>query len=143
MRYTSLIVLMLLFGSFGYLYYLQHLDGVYFEKPVVWNIDPLKFKTDKDAYHPGDPISIYTDYCRTRDFTALTTWRLLNNTQITFPPRGPNIMTKGCTQKWVFIADIPLYAVVGPHHLEGVTEIQVNPLKKMYINFRSVDFQVE
>lgn len=142
MRSTSLIVLAFLFGSFGYLYYLNNLDGVIFEKPVVWNVDPLNFKTDKTAYHRGDTIQIYTDYCRTRTFTALTTWRLLNNTQITFPPRGPNVQRVGCTKTWVSIASIPDYAVFGTHHLEGTTEIQVNPLKKIYIDFRSQDFNV-
>lgn len=122
--------------------YMQTIDGTYIGYPVTWNVDPLKFKTEKDIYHRGDVLRIYTDYCRNRTFTALTTWRLLNNTQITFPPKGPNIQTVGCTKAWVTIAEVPSYAVLGTHHLEGTTEIQVNPLKKIYIDFKSQDFQV-
>lgn len=145
MKYLAWVVLVFLFGSFGYFYYLNNLDGVVFDKPFTFadNINISNFKTDKELYARGEPVSILTSYCVDRDFTALTTWRLINATQITFAEKT-GVMKVGCVQdRWVVIGVVPAYAVKGKHHLEGISAIKINAVKTIYVKFRSQDFDVQ
>lgn len=137
---TWILTVWVVVGSLVIVYY-QSIDGLW-NPPAIFKVDINNFKTDKEIYHTGDAVSILTSYCRTRDFEAHTTWRLINATQITFAEKVSQ-MTKGCTtDKWIVIGVIPPYAYSGTHHLEGITAIKVNPLKTIYLNFRSQDFQV-
>lgn len=126
----------------GLLEYVQKIDGEIVNKPATFNVNILNFKTDKEIYHPGDVVKIYTDYCRTRSFEAKTTWRLINATQITFAEKITQ-NTPGCTQNWIAIGVVPTYAVNGTHHLEAVSALILNPLHTVYLNFRSQEFQVQ
>lgn len=131
-----------LFIWLGWSFYMNVLDAVIFP-PLTFHVDQQRLKTDKMSYNPGDTISIQNSFCKNRNYTALTTWRLLNGTQITFPPTGSKVSSVGCvTGRWFVIGQIPVYATKGVHHLEATTEIQVNSQKKIYLNFRSQDFQV-
>lgn len=136
------LIAFVLLGSLIVTYY-QSIDGDMVNKPVKFNVDPLNFKTDKSVYKKGEAVSILTSYCRLRNFESHTTWRLINSTQITFAEKVSQ-MTVGCTiDKYSVVGVIPPYAYSGVHHFEGVTAIKVNPLKTIYINFRSQDFTVE
>lgn len=118
------------------------LDAIIFP-PVTTFTDQMNLKTDKTTYNPGDIVSIQNSLCKNRNYTAKTTWRLLNGTVITFPDQGSRISKVECVKdRWFVIGQIPLYATKGIHHLEATTEIQINPQKKVYLNFRSRDFEV-
>lgn len=138
---TWLLFIWVIGGSFV-LMYMQNIDGVLVDKPATFNVDIQNFKTDKEVYHRGDTVKIYTDYCRNRSFEARTTWRIINATQITFPEKVTQ-NTAGCTKNWIAIGDVPFYAVSGVHHLEAVSALKISPIKTIYINFRSQDFNVQ
>lgn len=132
----------MLFMWLGWAFYMNTLDALLFP-PITTFTDQMKLKTDKDVYKPGDIVSIQNSFCKNRNYTAVTTWKLLDGTVITFPSTGSKVSTVGCvTNKWFVIGQIPLYATHDIHHLEATTEIQVNSQKKIYLNFRSQDFLV-
>lgn len=129
-------------GSF-YLIYIQNIDGVYINQPATFFVDNQNFKTDKQVYQRGDIVSIFTSFCMNRTVTTLSTWRLINETVITFPTTPAHLLPKGCVKnKWVPIGGIPNYAVSGVHHLEGTSELKLNNLHSIYLYFRSQDFTV-
>lgn len=133
-----------IFGSV-YLIYVQTIDGVYVNVPFTFDasIDHLALKTDKPVYRPGDTISILMSVCKHRNYRAITTWRLFNETVITYPSKGTVISGIGCLKdKWVVIGEIPPYAIPGLHHLESDSDVILNPLHTIYWHNRSVDFQV-
>lgn len=133
-----------LIGSL-FLTYMQSIDGVFIFKPAIFDkgIDIRHMKTDKEVYHRGDIVSIYTSYCRTRNFEAKTTWRLIDTYQITLAEKD-TVNTVGCTKdKWIPIGPIPQYAVMGVHHLEGVSLLVLNGVHTIPITFISQEFQVQ
>lgn len=141
-NFLILTVFALLFIWLGVSFYLNTLDTIIFP-PVTFHTDQMNLKTDKDVYNPGDFVSIQNSLCKNRNYAVHTTWRLLNGTVITFPDQGSKIASMGCvTDKWFAIGQIPAYATKGAHHLEGVSELQLNSQKKIYLNFRSQVFDV-
>lgn len=141
---TYLLFAYFFFGS-GYLLYIQNIDGVYVNKPFTFGagVDHLALRTDKPVYHPGDTVSVLMTLCKHRNYKAVTTWKIYNETVITFPSKGSVINGVGCiTNKWIPIGDIPPYAIPGPHHLESVSEVILNPLHTIYWENRSVEFEV-
>ena len=106
-------------------------------------VDPMHLETYKSVYYPGDTVSIQTSICRNRDYSARTTWRLFNETVITYPSQVVRILSRGCLRnKWFPVATIPPCAINGTHHLEAVTEIRINPLQTLTYTFSSVVFEV-
>ncbi len=123
---------------------MQHIDGVVLDKPYQLFVDPMNMKTDKRVYHHGDTISILTSICKYRNYTAKTTWRIVNATVIYFPEQASRVSGIGCLKdKWITIGKVPLYTQFGTHHLEGSSEIQLNELHSIHADFRSEDFLIE
>ncbi len=142
-HYVMWALLSWVIGGSLTLLYLQSMDGTLFNEPFTMYVDPLNMKTNKMIYHQGDMVNLLTSVCKHREYSARITWKLINETVITYPDTGTRIAGVGCiTDKWVPIGVIPPYAVPGLHHIEGVSEIQINPLRKLYFNYRSQDFQV-
>lgn len=103
----------------------------------------LALQTDKATYHAGDTIYIINSVCKNRNYSAHSTWRLVNETIITFPDQGTKLSTTGCFKDKTFpIGVIPPYSIPGLHHLEGTAAITVNQFRTIYYTFRSVDFDV-
>lgn len=137
-----LLIFGLLFIWLGWSFYENALDTILFP-PVTYFVDNQNFKTDKSVYKVGETVSIFSSFCANRSFSVKTTWRLFNLTVITYPEQAQHILAQGCYKnKWFPIGAIPTYSTPGVHHLEGVSEIQVNSQKKIYLNFRSQDFEV-
>lgn len=133
----------LIFG-WASLFYIQNIDGVYISKPLIFNMDTNAVQVDKAVYVPGDRIRVKFSFCRERNYTAESTWKLFNETVITFPSTGTRVLTNMCvTDKWFDIGIIPPYAVPGKHHLEGASIITLNPLHQVFYKYRSVDFEVQ
>lgn len=140
---TIFAVFTLLFIWLGYTFYESTLDAVFFP-PLTFSVDEQNLKTDREVYAPGDTISIQNSLCKKRNYTAKTTWRLLNGTVVTFPDQGSKVATIECVKdRWFAIGQIPLYATKGTHHLEAVTAITLNSYKTVYLNFKSQEFQVQ
>ncbi len=130
--------------GWGFLIYVQNIDGVYIRKPLVFHMNTNAFEVDKPVYHRGDRIMGKFSLCRERNYTAQSTWRLVNETVVTFPTTGTKVLSNMCiVDKWFDIGVIPPYAIPGVHHLEGSSVVTLNPLHQMYYTYRSVEFQVK
>lgn len=139
----SVLFAWVLLGSLILIYF-QNIDGVFLNKPLTFNTNEQALVTDKTVYRPGDTIRIKNSVCRNRDYIAHTTWRLYNETVITFPDQGTKLGGKGCvTDKWFEVGKVPPYAIEGVHHLEATSAVTVSKFKTIYYYFRSVDFYVE
>lgn len=125
------------------LLYFQNIDGIVINKPLTFYVDTQNFKTDKAVYHRGDTISILTSVCINRAYRGEVTWRLINETVVTFPT-SYKVNSVGCLKdKVVAVGTIPPYAVEGTHHLEGSLALHINAINTQYMNFKSVNFEVQ
>ncbi len=139
---THLLLYFVLVGSLTLIYY-KDIDGTVTGIPITFRVDQLNLKTDKAVYKAGDTVSVFTSHCRNRSYSIDTSWKLVNETVITFPEKTA-VATKGCTlDKWIPVGEIPAYSHLGVHHLEAVMAIKVNGIHTVYVNVRSQDFQVE
>lgn len=139
----NFLLCFVLIGSL-YLIYIENIDGVYINQPFTLYVNGQDFKTDKQIYKKGDEVSIFTFFCKNRPYTTQTTWRLVDDIVTTFSDQTSKISTIGCLKnKYVSIGKIPPYVISGTYHLEGSSEIIINPLHTMYYSYRSQDFQVE
>ncbi len=124
------------------IFYLQNIDGVLVRKAIVQNNDIQNLETDKPAYHLGEPIFLHLSYCKYRQYQAETTWRLINKTVITYPTKNSGVSSLGCKDVWAKVVEIPSYATLGTHYIEGQSAIHVNAFRTVYINFKSKAFDV-
>lgn len=130
-------------GGSAYLLYMQNIDGVLINRPITFNTDQNNLVTDKNIYHRGDTISIYNSLCKNRNYSVKTTWRLINETVVTFPDQGTKIPKVECvTHRLFVIGVIPQSAVDGAHHLEATAAIQLSAIHTVYYDFKSVEFTV-
>lgn len=140
---TWLLFGFVIFGSLTIIYY-QSIDGVYINKPFTIQEDSQHLQTDKKVYHRGDMIFIRLSVCRNRDYKAENTWRLINETVITFPTTGSKLVSMGClTNKLFPIGIVPEYAVPGAHHLENSVDIILNPIHTIHYTLKTDEFLVE
>ncbi len=146
----SLIVLLAAWVLIGSTYSIlvgtyNKLDGVYFNKALVQMNDTMNLETDKAVYHRGDTVKVRLAYCKYRQYQAETTWRIINETVITFPAKSSGVANLGCygldKPLWAGVVTIPDYASFGTHHIEGQSVIHVN-VNDIYFNFKSQDFEV-
>lgn len=122
------------------LLYFQHIDGTW-NPPITFKVDTQALETDKPSYGVGQWVSVHFSYCRLRAFTTRTQWQLVDDTVIFFPEQS-YLLKPECIDKFVAIGQIPPYTILGTHHLEGMTQIQLNPLKTMQITYKTKDFNV-
>lgn len=125
-----------------YLTYMQHIDGHYVNKPITFTVDTQNLHVEKLRYAPGEEIRVFFSYCRHRNYTTRSTWKIINETVVTYPEKTAVLKPECVTNRPVAIGSVPQYAVKGEHHLEGVTQITINPLNVIYINYRSEPFTV-
>lgn len=124
------------------LFYYDQVDGVW-NPAITFQTDQMNLRTDKNAYRPGDTISVQNSICKNRNYGIHTTWKLVDDVVISFPDQGTRIVKMECVKdRWFEIGKIPQFASKGMNHLEAVSEIKINPIKTIYLNFRSQDFQV-
>jgi hypothetical protein len=144
MKLYQLVVYLLLawvvLGS-AYLFFITEIDGRYINPPFTMRVDPMALKTDKTLYHAGDTISIAASVCRNRSYHATTSWRLVDDTYILLVNRT-TIGTPGCVSTTVPVGVVPPNIYPGTFHLEGSTEIEINPHNTLYYSFRSQDFTI-
>lgn len=138
---TWVLFLWVMVGSLIIVYF-QNIDGVILNKPITFSVDTQKLKVDKQVYRRGDPIFVVFSFCRHRNYTAKTSWRLINDTVIAFPEISANY-TKTCFNGKAFIGTIPPYSISGLHHLEGTSALRVNALNTIFINYRTEGFTVK
>lgn len=124
------------------LIYFQKIDGVFINKPITFSVDTQALPVEHAVYHRGDPIKVEFSYCRNRTYSTRTTWKLINETVVTYPEVQAVLKPECVQDKWVTVGAVPEFAVPGKHHLEGLTQIQINPANIIYQEYKSVDFQV-
>lgn len=138
-KYWAWIAVAFLFVAFGYMYYQANIDGRYINKPIVFYVDTMHFKTDKKEYKAGDGISIFTSACRNYPFTADITWRI----DTTVLRSSTQVNPQGCVlDTWFEVGKIP-DNVHGTKTLDGVFAIHINPQNIIYMNFKSEEFTVK
>lgn len=138
---TNILLAWVILGSF-YLIYVQQIDGHYINIPISFQVDTQNLQIERPVYHSGDTIRTLFSFCRYRNYTTKSTWKLVNEIVITYPETSTVLKPECVTNRWITIGVIPPDAIPGAHHLEGVTQIQLNPLNSVYINYKSEEFQV-
>lgn len=140
------LTLLLMFGWMFYSMYLTYIDGTIINPAITHYNDTKKLETDKATYKRGETVKVRFSYCKFRQYEAKVTWRIVNQTAINFPEKTSNVATVGCKgvdePYWVPVAVIPETATPGPHVLEAVNTLKVNSLRTIFIEFRTVEFQV-
>ena len=105
----------------------------------IKNSDAIQL--DKKIYKRGDRITYTLDYCKYRNAPATVSRALVNSIRINFTAYYNNL-PKGCALVKNSDLVIPEFTDVGTYHIETTIEYQINPLRRIFKNWRSVDFQV-
>lgn len=139
--YILLCLTTIIFSVCFYTYETQ-IDGIYINKPITFYSDPLNLETDKPIYHRGEDVYIRVSYCRNRIYSANTQWKLINETVVLYPTMT-NLLPVQCVKNKLYKTGIiPTTAFLGVHHIEGISEVQINPFNTIFVQLRSVDFNV-
>lgn len=131
-------------GSF-YLIYLKDIQGTFINKPISFSMDTSSLKTDKSVYQTGDTVYLYFSYCKHYDYSNVSTWNLVDSIVRPFPAKTYNVPA-GCAAGWYPVVTIPTddaFIGDGIYHLEGESDIAVNPLKTVVIHYKSQSFHIQ
>lgn len=113
----------------------------FFPEQVVTVKNCRALKVDKKVYAPGDRIIYLLDYCKTREIRGEVSRAIVNGIVIPYATIDSGLPV-GCRMILVGDLRIPEFMPSGVHHLSGVGEYQVNPLRKVSNSWRSEDFEV-
>lgn len=104
-------------------------------------------EVDKQVYQAGDRITYTLKYCKKMKVAAVVQRQLVDGIRIYYTAiyNSLNADIVGVTCSKTINADlvIPDFVSSGLWHIETSAEYQVNPLRKITENWRSVDFMVE
>lgn len=121
--------------------YWLFLDAVV-NPPLTFNNDPLNYEIDKQVYKRGENVNVYVDFCKNREATGRTTWRLVDTVQFFFPEKTSSA-APGCYEGWLTIATIPQVVATGTYHLEGTGYVSINPLKEVQYEYKTEQFLIQ
>jgi hypothetical protein len=127
------------------LIYFQNFDGVIVHVPLTLKVDALTLKTDKPVYKPGDTVYVQISFCKNYEYTSTTSWNLVNSIIRPFPAKAYTIPVGCVGPEWFPVVKIPTddaFVGDGIYHLEGTTQIEVNPLRTVYYYFKTENFQI-
>lgn len=122
----------------GYWYFL---DALLFPT-LTFNNDPHSYVTDKTVYSPGDPVSIYVDFCKNRDGVGTSAWSLIDTVQLFYPEKSANAPV-GCYKGWVEAVTLPRIVEDGTYRLAGTTRVEINPIATDNYEFSTQDFYIK
>jgi hypothetical protein len=113
----------------------------FFPREVLIIKEPNAVRLDKNIYHKGDRITYTLDYCKKVNIPGTILRSLVDGIRINYVAYYNNLGV-GCGV--ISNADlvIPDFVTAGTYHIEATAEYQVNPIRKVLHNWRSVDFQV-
>src|SRR3978361_1256107 len=98
------LIVWVVIGTATIIYY-QKVDGTW-NPPLTFSVDTQALQTDKTVYHIGDEVYVRFAFCRSRNFTATTQWRLVNDIVIPFTPVN-YVLSPQCVDKFVLEGIIP------------------------------------
>ena len=123
-----------------FLSYLAFIDGVVLNKPITYNGNV--FTTDKQIYYVGDTVKVNIQFCKMRNLEGTVQWALVD-TYIYYMPQIKSNVPVGCyTDKYFDAGFITKAIVPGKYHFEGVRKFEVNPLRTVYYNYKTTDFEI-
>jgi hypothetical protein len=131
---VSIFVIFTISGIFSYWWFFSG-------TPLV-TLNPMAIKVDKAVYSPGDTITYYVEYCKTRSMPMVINRSLIDGFVINYVPvkSDPPI---GCHTTLSASLVIPPYAGAGTYHIEANINAKINPLKDFTEHWRSVDFIIK
>ena len=97
--------------------------------------------TSKTAYVAGERVSYFVDYNKKLPLAGNLSRALVDGTRTNYPTIS-TFLTPGKKQVWVSDLTIPAYSPAGVYHIEVSAEYDVNPLRTISVQFRTVDFAV-
>jgi hypothetical protein len=129
----SIIIIFTVSGIFAYWWFFS-------EVPLV-TLNTTTIKVDKPIYKPGDTLTYYVEYCKTRSMPMTINRSLVDGYVITFVPvqTDPPV---GCHTTISASLKIPTYISTGTYHIEAYITAKINPIKDFYEHWRSIDFIV-
>ena len=138
--YILLCITVIITAGIFYFYETQ-IDGIFINKPITFYTNMQHIPTDKSVYHVGDDIYLKISFCRNRDFTVSAQWSIVNETVVFFP-EFTAILKPECVNKLFHVGIVPFSSFLGKHHLEGRTDVLLNPFHTIHFTYRSEDFDV-
>jgi hypothetical protein len=90
-KLLALDVAVIIIGGL-FLVWFYCIDGIYIDKPIVFihNVNPEQLQLTKHVYHPGDTVSYYTAFCKTRNAVPAVQWTMADGTLTLYPPHTGN-----------------------------------------------------
>lgn len=134
---NSLVVLIGLL-LFSYWYFV---DGV-INPPVEYYHDLQNMEVSREVYQRGDYVSVYVDFCKKRVVSGVSAWSLVDTVQLFYPEKTANAPI-GCYTGWTEVVKLPTIVDAGVFHLEGTTYQQINPLKRISVDYKTEEFYIE
>ena len=110
-----------------------------FPQRTIWLTGSVT--TDKTIYRPGDRLTYYLPYCKTKDIPGTVYRTLVNSVKISFTTVQSNL-PMGCHTVAISELVIPDYVDTGIYHIEGDGERVANPLVKVYTHWKTNDFKI-
>jgi hypothetical protein len=117
---------------------------------TYWNLYPYKVMTmknqyalpvDKPVYQAGDRVFYTLDYCKYMDITGLLIRTISDGISVNYEPMQSNVPL-GCHVVKRGDLVIPDFIPSGIYYIKSSSEWQVNPIRKVLMNFRTVPFEV-
>ena len=93
------------------------------------------------TYNTGDRIVYTLDYCKTRNITGSVSRALVDDYRLTFEDVNSNLET-GCHVVKINEIVIPEFTQPGTYHLEITGTYQINVLRKLVVELRTVNFNI-
>ena len=111
------------------------------DTPLVTS-NKTTIKVDKQVYYPGDVITYYVDYCKTRLMPMTVHRSLVDGFIVNYTPveTDPPV---GCHTTISSSLTIPSYIPKGVYHIEANLTGKINPLRDFNEHWRSIDFEIK
>lgn len=133
---AGLAIIFVILALFGYWQFI--------DPDVIEVKDPESYAVDKTTYNPGDRITYIFEYCKREKSVAVVTRALVDTYRINYINVSSDLPT-GCHKISKNDLVIPEFIAGEGHtyHIEGTAIYQVNPIRKQYVYFRTVDFIIK
>lgn len=102
----------------------------------------IPFPTTEKAYHPGDAVEIYAEWCRYTDKPVTRFVEFRDALILPIPPIQRAGGSAGCGKGNVVAAIIPDGIPPGTYHIFAKSEYKINPLAHRVVEWRTVEFEV-
>jgi hypothetical protein len=126
--------------SFGFLILLGYWE--FWPNNILTIENSQKISVDKTSYSPGDRITYTLNYCKTKTISGNSLRALVDGFRMTYEPIKGNLPI-GCHTININDLTIPTFIPGGTYHLDMSIEYDINPLRSIIINYKTVDFLIK